>query len=150
MDTHSSILAWRIPWTEEPGRLQSIALQRIRHGWVTNTFTCLHTLWRYFLTTILTHRQLCPAQPGLEAGLLRLSSTTPLQLMCSAHQLPHLGASNLSTLYIYCHRQVACFLQDELFYPVCQLGLRTKQGLSSWKKSLLMMCPRQRLQKVRE
>ena len=31
MATHSSILAWRIPWTEEPGRLQSVALQRVGH-----------------------------------------------------------------------------------------------------------------------
>ena len=31
MATHSSTLAWRIPWTEEPGRLQSIGLQRVRH-----------------------------------------------------------------------------------------------------------------------
>ena len=31
MATHSSILAWRIPWTEEPGGLQSIASQRVRH-----------------------------------------------------------------------------------------------------------------------
>ena len=31
--THSSILAWRIPWTEEPGRLQSIVSQRVRHDW---------------------------------------------------------------------------------------------------------------------
>ena len=30
--THSSILAWRIPWTEEPGRLQSMASQRVRHN----------------------------------------------------------------------------------------------------------------------
>ena len=29
--THSSILAWRILWTEEPGRLQSIGSQRVRH-----------------------------------------------------------------------------------------------------------------------
>ena len=29
--THSSILAWRIPWTEEPGRLQSMGLQRVGH-----------------------------------------------------------------------------------------------------------------------
>jgi len=35
----SSILAWRIPCTEEPGRLQSMGPQRVRHGWVTNTFT---------------------------------------------------------------------------------------------------------------
>ena len=33
MVTHSSILAWRIPWTEESGRLQSIGLQRVRHYW---------------------------------------------------------------------------------------------------------------------
>ena len=32
MATHSSILAWRIPWTEEPGRLQSMGLQRIGHN----------------------------------------------------------------------------------------------------------------------
>ena len=31
MTTHSSILAWRIPWTEEPGRLQSMGLQKIGH-----------------------------------------------------------------------------------------------------------------------
>ena len=31
MVTHSSILAWRIPWTEELGRLQSIGSQRVRH-----------------------------------------------------------------------------------------------------------------------
>ena len=36
---HSSILAWRILWTEEPGRLQSMGPQRIRHNWVTSTFT---------------------------------------------------------------------------------------------------------------
>ena len=29
--THSSTLAWKIPWTEEPGRLQSMGLQRVRH-----------------------------------------------------------------------------------------------------------------------
>ena len=29
--THSNILAWKIPWTEEPGRLQSMGLQRVRH-----------------------------------------------------------------------------------------------------------------------
>ena len=31
MATHSSVLAWRIPWTEKPGGLQSIGLQRVRH-----------------------------------------------------------------------------------------------------------------------
>ena len=39
MATHSRILAWRIAWAEEPGGLQSMGSQRVRHGWATNTFT---------------------------------------------------------------------------------------------------------------
>jgi len=33
---HSSTIAWKIPWTEEPGRLQSMGLQRVGHDWVTS------------------------------------------------------------------------------------------------------------------
>ena len=33
MATHYSTLAWEIPWTEKPGRLQSMGSQRVRHGW---------------------------------------------------------------------------------------------------------------------
>ena len=59
MATHPSILAWRIPWTEEPGGLQSMGSQRVRqltdrqtythrvHGvtesWIANTHTHTHT-----------------------------------------------------------------------------------------------------------
>ena len=39
MAPHSSTLGWRIPWTEEPGVLQSMGSQRGRHDWVTFTFT---------------------------------------------------------------------------------------------------------------
>ena len=38
MATHFSILAWRIPWTEDPGRLQSMGSQKVRHDCVTSTF----------------------------------------------------------------------------------------------------------------
>ena len=37
MTTHSSILAWRIPWIEEPGGLQSMGLQRVGHDWAHST-----------------------------------------------------------------------------------------------------------------
>ena len=40
MATHSSILAWRIPWTEEPGGLQSVGSQRVRHNWI--NLACMH------------------------------------------------------------------------------------------------------------
>ena len=48
MATHSSILAWRIPWTEEPSGLQSMGLQRVGHDWATSLslFTLtFHTLY---------------------------------------------------------------------------------------------------------
>ena len=51
MATHSSILAWRMPWTEEPGRLQAIGLQRVRYDWV--TCTSLH------FTVILIQKDKC-------------------------------------------------------------------------------------------
>ena len=46
MATHSSILAWRIPWTEEPGRLQCMGLQRVGYSGATNT---LYLLGSYLL-----------------------------------------------------------------------------------------------------
>ena len=38
MATHSSILAWRVPWTEEPGGLQFMGLQTVGHKGATNTY----------------------------------------------------------------------------------------------------------------
>ena len=63
MATHSSILAWRIPWTEETGGLQSLGPHRIRHNWVTHTHTHTHRgiinfyhwFWTTFGRTRLSH-----------------------------------------------------------------------------------------------
>ena len=55
METHSSILAWRIPWTEEPGGLQSTGLQRVGHNWA--------TLLTYLLTYLL--REMYDSMKGL-------------------------------------------------------------------------------------
>ena len=46
MAPHSSTLAWKIPWTEEPGRLQSTGALRVGHDWATSLslFTFMH--WR--------------------------------------------------------------------------------------------------------
>ena len=42
MAPHSSTLAWKIPWTEEPGRLQSMGSRGVRHDWATSLFTFMH------------------------------------------------------------------------------------------------------------
>ena len=55
MVTHSSILAWRIPWTEKPGRLQSMGSQRVGHDWATS----LTYLQSHLTSSIYWRLQLC-------------------------------------------------------------------------------------------
>ena len=45
MAIHSSTIAWKIPWTEEPGRLQSMGSQRVRHDWATSLSLSLYVIW---------------------------------------------------------------------------------------------------------
>jgi len=52
MAPHSSILAWKIPWTEEPGRLQSMGSQRVRHDGATSLSLSLYNITMVFTVTI--------------------------------------------------------------------------------------------------
>ena len=60
--THSSILAWRIPWTEEPGGLQSLGSQRVRHSWETNTHTQSNYINIGIKRTSLVVQRILPVQ----------------------------------------------------------------------------------------
>ena len=80
MASHSSILAWRIPWTEGPFRLQSMGLQRVRHDWVTNTHRKNNSqfVWKYrrpwMAKTILRKKNSWRNQPSwLQTILQRYS-----------------------------------------------------------------------------
>ena len=55
MAPHSSTLAWKIPWAEEPGRLQSMGSLRVRHDWVTSfsLFTFMHWRRKWHPTPVL-------------------------------------------------------------------------------------------------
>ena len=57
MVTHSCILAWRIPWMEKPGSLQSTGSQRVRHNWATSLYTS------FFWTQPYVY--MCPFSPKL-------------------------------------------------------------------------------------
>ena len=52
MAIHSSILAWRIPWTEEPGGLQSMGSQGVRHDLATEYILKI-SHWPYIVNTVL-------------------------------------------------------------------------------------------------
>ena len=105
MATHSSILAWRIPWTEESGRLQSIRLHKVGHNWSSLACTHIYLCSYYFVvsptslgwmhlrirlesgsqavqclvanrTTLLTFTRLCPS--FLQTGIIPVGFTVTL------------------------------------------------------------------------
>ena len=69
MAPHSSTLAWRIPWTEEPGRLQSMGSRRVGHDWMTSLslFTFRHWKRKWILAWRIPGT-------GKPAGLLSMAS----------------------------------------------------------------------------
>ena len=77
MATHCRILTWRIPWTEEPDRLQSMESQRVRHDWATNALNRDWAISRFLLLcltwpVIFTPRAELPAPDGREQWIAQL------------------------------------------------------------------------------
>ena len=89
---HSSLLAWRTPWTEEPGGQQSMGSQRVGHDWVTeHTYACAHTYTHTHTINIakpvLLHLHSLPA--FYTPSFPYLKSLLPIS---AASVLPSLGA----------------------------------------------------------
>ena len=156
METHSSILAWRIPWTEKPGRLQSMGLQRVKHDWATNTahisfwiyFTLLHPqdngrespisyLWRLWGSSQDT--QWC--WPYREQ--VHLPKTTPQPSLCARQERAEGGGRGPSVFCVTYHRQqninwdpVLWLLNSEHFLPS---NTHFKQNTTLIKVTILFM-----------
>ena len=76
MATHSSILAWRIPWTEEPGGLQSMGSQRVGHN--------LATKWQQQIHAY-THTRVCKISGVIVSGHVHTLSPNSLFLSLFKH-----------------------------------------------------------------
>ena len=101
--THSSILAWEIPWTEKPGRVQSMGSQRVGHDWATNIHTShRHYIkkWRWLCTTKTLFTNTRGSQIGLPTPDLAhadfpgpsfhiLLSSPLTHFVCSRHGFSH-------------------------------------------------------------
>ena len=93
MATHSSILAWKIPWTEEPGRPQSMGWQRVRHDWATSLslkmFKRATTIKCYFLLILYLKDNLAknglhffpPSEPKVHGSIVFVMLCVPLVLL---------------------------------------------------------------------
>ena len=131
MAIHSRILALRIPWTEEPGGLQSMGSRRVGHDWATNTFTspppqhlyCLLFLFYFLplltssfppLSLLLSHLGLLLSRPACQPslffhlyfsfGLISVLPGESLQFSRAAPQnLPKAHRCNKTCLFIWWH-----------------------------------------------
>ena len=86
MATHSSILAWRTPWTEEPGGLQSMGLQRVRRDWAhTHRFPLFAASFSLVLCTV----NFCCLVPWIQFHHSSVSDgfCLGLSFLCSSHKL---------------------------------------------------------------
>ena len=149
MALHSSTLAWKIPWTEEPGRLQSMGSLRVGHDWVTSLwlFTLMHWRRKWQPTPVFL--------PGESQGwgslvgcclwvtqswtqLKRLSSSSsrnnPYQILAGSKGLEE-------------RQKTHCLLIKHLFSTNCMLGLhwsledRGQTSLWTFKVSLSLLAP---------
>ena len=78
METHCTVLAWRIPWTEEPGGRQSIVLQRVGHDW--SNLARVYSLQKSSKVLLCVHLEVdpgsCPRTAPLFLDCLSLVSAS--------------------------------------------------------------------------
>ena len=117
MATHSSILAWRIPWTEEPGGLKSMGSQRVGHAWTHSTAATTYYCQppslsgqirtNHHLHGRLTLSALCGQSGALHAGSLR---TVPRSQRFLAFTLCHRLSAKQAWGWVpalLCHHQLS-------------------------------------------
>ena len=113
MTTHSSILAWKISWTEEAGRLQSMGSRRVRHDWTTSLslFTFMHWRRKWQPTPVFLPGE---SQGWKPSGLLSMGS----------HRVEHdwrdLAAAGNGTLLLFSWKNISKrFMLAVYFHCVC-------------------------------
>ena len=123
MAPHSSTLAWKIPWTEEPGGLQSMGSLMVWHDWVTSLslFTFMHwrRKWQPTPVFLLENPRDGGAWWAAVYGVAQ-SRTWPKQLSSSSSSihvsipparwiLNHRNTRKVPRCGVRCHRSLACF-----------------------------------------
>ena len=126
MATHSSILAWRIPWTEEHGGLQSMGSQRVGRGWATNTF-----IFHFHLTSCISVCFFQLVKPKkLNIVLLQCLqwSDRTASLLSSHTSHPSFSALQPPGLFLPCRK--SWFLLQEGFCTCCPCSLECSPHFS--------------------
>ena len=114
MATHSSTLAWKIPWMEEPARLQSMGLRRVGHDWATSLslFTFMHWRRKWQPTPMFLPGESQDRSPGAAVYGVPQSRTQLMWLSSSSRRYTKLS---WSSDHIYIHIYICIFSSKEMF-----------------------------------
>ena len=124
MTTHSDSLAWRIPWTEEPGGLQSMGLQRVRHDWSNLARTCTHEKRGCSIVRLLWKQQ----HQEHVCSQARVSFIPTLSTMPRTQYIFHYSFLNLEL-------RIVRWLRPKLFIYFCTflyLIILLKEKVTEW------------------
>ena len=139
MATHSSTLAWKIPWTEEPGRLQSMRSLRVRHDWATllSFFTFIHWRRKWQPTPVFLPGESRGQEPGglPSMGSLRVEHdwSDLVAAAAAAWEIFHFTFTLFKNVYLCISFTVPLAHNEAL--PLANLNLQD----SLWKVSILCL-----------
>ena len=135
MATHFTVLTWKIPWTEKPGRLQSIGSQWVRHNWATkrtHTFSSVQFSYSVMFDSLpsngLQHARLpCPSPtPGaLKLPSITLEMPSNHLILCHPLLLPPSVFPSIRVFFSESVHQVARVLEFQLQHQSFQWVFRT-------------------------
>ena len=125
MATYSSILAWRIPWTEEPGGLQSMGSQRVRHDWVTSFHFTSHTskvMFKILQARLqqYVNRKLPDVQAGFRKGR---GIRDQIANICWIIEKARVLEKHLFLLYWLCQSLWLCGSHNKLWEILKEMGI---------------------------
>ena len=138
MALHSSTLAWEIPWTEEPGRLQSMGWQRVGHDWVTSLslFTFMHWGRKWQPTPVFMPGESQRRGSLVGCRLWVAQSRTRLKRLSSVSSFP--GTLPISSSFVWSCGFLPCsficwvFLWLFILFNLLLLGVSFLQPARSW------------------
>ena len=132
MATHSCILAWRIPRTEESGGLQSMGLQRIGHDWVTSTLHMLRNVMRHLFLNLCNVCSWSTTEKKLsEQESTVWTSVAARRLTMGDRGVSRLVSVLLSSASLSLSLPLSLTKQICRFIPLCRLGRSTQNTHST-------------------
>ena len=130
--THSSTLAWKIPWTEEPGGLQSMGLLRVGHNWATSLwlFTFLHWRRNWQPTPVFLPGESQGRGSLVGCRLWGRQSRTQLKRRSSSSKLIHISANGTISFLLMAKKRYSFLVC--LFLAALSLHCCTRASSLQW------------------